>query len=159
MSDDTIIFRPIGFVHSPYKERGDIPHPPKPADKGPMEVHVLPEFREGLRDIEGFDRVWLIVYIHKHRPTPLRVTTPIDSGEHGVFTTRSPDRPNPIGLSCGRLVEVNTETGVLRFERLDFIDGTPVLDIKPYLPESDAFPEAVSGWHGEARRRQQGPTS
>lgn len=117
------------------------------------ELHVLPEFRDGLADISGFERVWVIVWKHQARAAPLRVRPRIDTDEHGVFSTRSPDRPNPIALSCVKLLAVNEATGVIRVERIDLLDGTPILDIKPYIPESDAFPEAASGWHARAKMK------
>ncbi|MBU0509842.1 tRNA (N6-threonylcarbamoyladenosine(37)-N6)-methyltransferase TrmO [bacterium] len=154
-AEQTQIFtvRPIGFIRSPYAERKDMPRQPSDSDALPAELQVLPEFRAGLADLQEFDRIWVLAWLHQARPFSLRVTPPIDTAEHGVFATRSPDRPNPIALSCVRLQSVNEETGVLRVERMDLLDGTPVLDIKPYIPESDAFPDAASGWHGRARQK------
>jgi tRNA-Thr(GGU) m(6)t(6)A37 methyltransferase TsaA len=114
------------------------------------ELHILPEFREGLADLDGFDRCWVLAWMHQARGAPLRVHPPIHTEEHGVFATRSPDRPNPLALSCVKLQSMDKEKGVIRVERIDFLDGTPILDIKPYIPESDAFPNAASGWHGRA---------
>ncbi len=109
-------------------------------------VEVLPEFCDGLADLEGFDRVILIYHFHRSEGYVLRVVPFLDDCEHGVFATRAPRRPNPIGLSVVRLVGVDGCR--LEVEDVDVLDGTPVLDIKPYVPSFDAYPDECDGWFG-----------
>ncbi|MFZ5434628.1 MAG: tRNA (N6-threonylcarbamoyladenosine(37)-N6)-methyltransferase TrmO [Calditrichota bacterium] len=149
-----ITFQPIGFVHSPFAQRErNMPRQPCDAAALPAELRILPEFREGLADLDGFDRLWVISYFHQSRPAGLHVHPPIDDQERGVFATRSPDRPNPIGISSAKVVSVDHTSGIIRIERTELVDGTPILDIKPYIPESDAFPDSAAGWHDLARQR------
>ena len=109
-------------------------------------VEVLPEFRDGLADLEGFDRVILLYHFHRSEGYALRVVPFLDDCERGVFATRAPRRPNPIGLSVVRLVGV--EGCRLVIEDVDVLDGTPLLDIKPYVPSFDAYPGECDGWFG-----------
>ena len=110
----------------------------------PGTVEILPEFTPGLKDLDGFSHIILIYHLHQSHHAPLTVTPFLDSQPHGVFATRAPHRPNPIGLSVVRLVRV--EQNVLFVENLDVLDGTPLLDIKPYVPEFDSPPEFRLGW-------------
>ena len=112
-------------------------------------VEVLPEFCGGLADLEGFSRIILVYLFHRSEGYSLRVVPFLDDRERGVFATRAPRRPNPIGLSVVRLVAV--EGCRLVIEDVDLLDGTPVLDIKPYVSSIDAFPGERDGWFGECR--------
>ena len=112
---------------------------------------MLPEYAEGLRDLEGFERLWLIYRLHKASPGPLRVIPFRDTTERGVFATRAPCRPNAIGLSCVRLLSV--AGNVLTIGGVDILDGTPLLDIKPYVPAFDAFPNSRAGWLDDSDER------
>jgi tRNA-Thr(GGU) m(6)t(6)A37 methyltransferase TsaA len=107
-------------------------------------VEILPDFHEGLRDLDGFERIILIYAFHCCTDHQLVVTPFLDKTPRGVFATRSPKRPNAVGLSTVRLLEV--KDGVLEVEDIDVLDGTPLLDIKPYVPAFDAYPGSRSGW-------------
>ena len=107
-------------------------------------VELLPEFIPGLRDVEGFDRIWLVYWLNRSVAARLVVTPFLDQREHGIFATRSPARPNPIGLSCVRLLGIDGNR--LRIGDLDILDQTPLLDIKPYVPAFDCFVAKRVGW-------------
>lgn len=121
--------------------------PIQPAwDDSQATLEVFPPYREGLRDLAGFERIWLLFWCHQSRAwTPLVVPF-LDSQERGVFATRAPARPNPLGMSAVRLLTVDVERGLLSVASLDLVDKTPLLDIKPYVPHFDAYPEASLGW-------------
>jgi len=145
-------FSPIGIVHSPYAKRMDAPHQPTvvagtesgaPAEATLELDGALPE--AVLRDLAGFERLWLIFVFHASEGWAPLVQPPRGpKGKRGVLATRSPHRPNAIGLSCVELVAVEGRT--LRLRGVDLLDGTPVLDIKPYVPYADAFPGVRAGW-------------
>ena len=134
----------IGIIHSPFKEPAGMPIQPVFAEGTVGTVEVLPQYAEGRRDLDGFDRVWLIYWLHKALPGPLRVIPFRDTTERGVFATRAPCRPNAIGLSCVQLLSVSGN--VLTIGGVDILDGSPVIDIKPYVPKFDAFPNSRAGW-------------
>ena len=134
----------IGIIHSPYKEATGMPIQPVFAEGTEGAVEVLPQYADGLRDLEGFDRIWLIYWLHRASPGRLRVVPFRDTTERGVFATRAPSRPNPIGLSCVRLRSI--AGNILTIADVDILDGTPLLDIKPYVPKFDAVPNSRAGW-------------
>lgn len=146
----SMAFEPIGHVRCEKKLKFDAPHQP---DSGSMETNhvvLLPgrQFDLALQDLEGFDRIWLVSWFSRNnswRPRPLPPRGP--ATRRGVFATRSPHRPNPIGLTCVRLISIEGLT--LTVGPLDLVDGTPILDIKPYMRTVDAFPESSLGWVGE----------
>ncbi len=152
MSDATFTYHAIGLVRSPYRNRIDAPHQaPVVAGTetgGPAEASLeldpsLPE--EILRDLAGFERIWLVFAFHRSEGWAPLVQPPRGPRvKRGVLATRSPHRPNAIGLSCVELVAVEGRT--LRLRGVDLLDGTPVLDVKPYVPYADAFPDARAGW-------------
>ena len=148
-----ISFRPIGVIHSPFQDLSGMPIQPTGEASAPGTVEIFPEFEDGLKDLDGFSHVILIYYLHKVSGAKLTVTPFLDSEPRGIFATRAPTRPNPIGLSVVRLLGI--EGNMLRVENLDILDGTPLLDIKPYVPEFDYRPEARTGWleraQGKAR--------
>jgi tRNA-Thr(GGU) m(6)t(6)A37 methyltransferase TsaA len=111
-------------------------------------VVVLPEYVPALLDLDGFDRIWLIYRFDRSRPPQLTVIPYHDTKPHGLFATRAPARFNAIGMSPVRLLAVNGNE--LRVGEIDILDGTPLLDIKPYVPEFDAYPESKSGWLAQA---------
>lgn len=149
---DSVELRPIGIVRSPHVERhgtprqAAIPADPSLRPKEEARVELLDAMPpEALRDLDGFDYVWVIGWLHLNdgwRPTVVPPRGP--RVERSLFATRAPHRPNPLSLSAARIVRV--EERALILERLDLLDGTPVLDLKPYVPRVDAFPDARAGW-------------
>ena len=134
---------PIGIIHSPYKDMGDIPHQGYKNEEI-SQIEVFREFEEGLKDIEGFSHIIVIYWFHKSQGYHLLVKTPWDDNLHGLFTTRSPHRPCPLGLTVAELVA--REKNVLKVKGLDTVDGTPLLDIKPYVPLIDEGSVVKPGW-------------
>ena len=144
-------FHAIGIVRSPYAQRIDAPHQStvvegtETGDVAEARIELDPSLPEEiLRDLEGFERIWLIFAFHRSEGWKAMVRPPRGRAKRGVLATRSPHRPNAIGLSAVELVAVEGRT--LRVRGLDLLDGTPVLDIKPYVPYADAFPDAKAGW-------------
>jgi len=139
-----IVYRPIGVVHSPFKEPYGTPIQSVAARDVEGVIEVSPQYAEGLRDIEGFSHLILIYHFHLSSKPSLTVKPYLDEGMHGIFATRAPARPNPIGISVVCLVKVD-ETR-LHVKGVDILDGTPVLDIKPYVPEFDRVEAKRIGW-------------
>ena len=139
---------PIGVIHSPHREAKSTPIQPRWADGVEGTVEVFQEFVPGLRDLHGFDRIWLLYWFNRVRGAQFEVIPFRDTQTHGVFATRAPCRPNPIGLSCVRLLAV--EGAILRVADLDVLDGTPLLDLKPYIPDCDVFTVERVGWWSHA---------
>lgn len=134
---------PIGVIHSPYKNMGDVPHQGYKSEEL-SQIEVFREFEEGLKDIEGFSHIIVIYWFHKSKGYHLLVKTPWDDSLHGLFTTRSPHRPCPLGLTVAELVA--REKNILKVKGLDAIEGTPLLDIKPYVPSIDEKLPIKFGW-------------
>lgn len=144
---DHFIVRPIGFVRSPFGELAEAPRQAVLAEGVEGRIEVLPEHEHALDDLAGFDRIWILAWFDRSPtdgPRPSKVLPPRSDVKRGVFATRSPHRPNPIALSAVRLVRV--EGLVVHVKDLDLIEGTPVLDLKPYIPYADSFPDAKAGW-------------
>ncbi|MFQ5811954.1 MAG: tRNA (N6-threonylcarbamoyladenosine(37)-N6)-methyltransferase TrmO [Anaerolineae bacterium] len=152
-----ISYRPIGIVHSPFTDIEGMPIQPTGAAGIRGTVEVFPEFAEGLRDLEGFSHIILLYHFHRVQESKLVVTPFMDPQPHGVFATRAPKRPNPIGLSIVKLL--STEQNVLHIENVDVLDGTPLLDIKPYVPEFDQPRVDRVGWLEQAKGRVQSKKS
>ncbi len=131
----------IGIIHSPYENRDDAPRQGR--GDTVFEIEIFEEFEEGLEDIEEFSHLHIFYWLHKSKKDSLKVVTPSGTTPRGVFTTRSPHRPNPIAHSVISLLEKNGR--ILRVHGLDAIDGTPVLDIKPYISKLDSKPDAEHG--------------
>jgi len=144
-----VTYRAIGTIRSPFKDLKDMPIQPTGQASAPGVAEVLPEFALGLKDLEGFSHIILLYHLHEVRRVELTVTPFLDSEVRGVFATRAPTRPNPIGLSIVELLRV--EGNRLYLGNVDILDGTPLLDIKPYVPEFDQPANARAGWL-EARR-------
>ncbi|BCR06154.1 tRNA (N6-threonylcarbamoyladenosine(37)-N6)-methyltransferase TrmO [Desulfuromonas versatilis] len=144
-------FEPIGVVHSPFKTIEEMPIQPAGADAVAGTIEIRPDLVEGLRDLDGFSHLFVIYHFHQVRQTQLTVTPFLDTRPHGVFATRAPKRPNPIGLSVVRLAGI--EGNLLHIENLDMLEGTPVLDIKPFVPEFDQPEQVRTGWLEAARGR------
>ena len=139
-----IKFKPIGIIHSPFKEPKGVPIQPPGGEDIKGTVHVFSEYSEGLKDIEGFSHIILIYNFHMSKKVSLIVTPYLDSHPRGVFATRAPGRPNPIGFSVVNLVKV--DGNILHIKNVDIVDGTPLLDIKPYVPEFDFRDVKSTGW-------------
>lgn len=147
---DNILMRPIGFVRSPYAETAQIPKGFGAQHDASGTLDILPEFEQGLTDIEGFSHLFVLWVFDRAGECELLAMPPTDTRPHGVFATRSPQRPNPIGLTAVRLV--GRDGLRLEVRGLDMLDGTPILDIKPYL-SSIPSDEIRRGWLGEAEAR------
>ena len=142
--DDQIIFRPIGIIHSPFKEAKKMPIQPAAAKGIEGTIDIKPEFENGLKDIDGFSHIILLYHFHLSRGFSLEVIPFLDDKLRGVFATRAPRRPNAIGLSIVRLVDI--EKNRLYIQNIDVVDGTPLIDIKPYVPEFDDQKAERIGW-------------
>ncbi|MFZ5571840.1 MAG: tRNA (N6-threonylcarbamoyladenosine(37)-N6)-methyltransferase TrmO [Thermodesulfobacteriota bacterium] len=134
----------IGIIHSPFREIENMPIQPRGARGIEGTVHVYEPYVQGLEDLDGFSHIYLIYRFHQATKTSLLVTPFMDTRQRGVFATRSPLRPNHIGLSIVRLQRI--DQGVLTVKGVDVIDGTPLLDIKPYIEKFDAVAHSTSGW-------------
>ena len=139
-----IKYKPIGIIHSPFKEPKGTPIQPAAAKGVNGLVEVFPEYSEGLRDLEGFSHIILIYHFHLSKKSSLKVKPYMDDQIHGVFSTRAPCRPNPIGISVVRLIAIKGNK--LYIQDVDIVDGTPLLDIKPYVPEFDVRAIEKIGW-------------
>ncbi len=135
---------PIGIIHSPFTDIENMPIQPTGAADIEGTVHINELYAEGLKDLDGFSHIYLLYLFHKAERTCLTVTPFLDTSERGVFATRSPLRPNHIGLSIVRLIQ--TEGPVLTVKGIDVLDGTPLLDIKPYIENFDSVISSSSGW-------------
>jgi tRNA-Thr(GGU) m(6)t(6)A37 methyltransferase TsaA len=135
--------RPIGVIHSPYTQPEGTPIQ-SGADDTAATVEVYRAYAAGLADLEGFKRIWLLAWYDRTKPYSLKVKPFMDSRPRGLFATRAPSRPNPIGLSLVKLAAVRDN--ILEVRGCDLLDGTPLLDIKPYAPQFDAFPDSRAGW-------------
>ena len=139
----------IGVIRSPYPAASGTPIQPTYAEQREAQVIIDTTYEAALRDLEGFERVWLVYWFDRSGPYKPDVVPYRDTREHGLFATRSPCRPNAIGLSAVRLL--GREGNVLRVGGIDILDGTPLIDIKPYIPEFDAYPTSKAGWFDECR--------
>ncbi len=134
---------PVGVVHSPFVEKAQAPRQGVLGTDATIEV--FPPYADALDDLDGFDRVWVLFWFHQSLPFDgTKVQPPRSEVKRGVFATRSPHRPNPIGMSAVKLR--SREGCILHISEMDLVDGTPVLDLKPYVAYADAFPDAKQGW-------------
>jgi len=152
VASTTVTLAPIGVVHSPYVERFGTPRQPSYAVTpvtGTIELNPGFNFEQALKDLDTFSHIWVIYWMHLNQGWNPLVKPPRDPHvHHGVFSTRAPHRPNSLGLSVVRLSSIKGR--ILHIEDHDMLDGTPVLDIKPYIKEADCFPEANAGWLGKS---------
>jgi len=139
-----IKYKPIGIIHSPFIEPKGTPIQSASAKDIDGTVEVFPEYAEGLKDVEGFSHIILIIHFHLSKKAPLKTKPYMDDEVHGIFAIRGPSRPNPIGISIVRLIRI--EKNILHIKDIDIIDGTPLLDIKPYVPEFDIREVTKIGW-------------
>ena len=140
---------PIGIIRSPHQRAEGTPVQSALAVGVEGTVEVFPEYAAGLRDLDGFDRIWLVYWFDRAKLAELAVTPYLDNAPRGLFATRAPCRPNPIGLSSVRLLGISGN--ILWVDGLDILDNTPLLDIKPYIPAFDAFEAKLIGWYGTAK--------
>ncbi|MCB2182785.1 MAG: tRNA (N6-threonylcarbamoyladenosine(37)-N6)-methyltransferase TrmO [Desulfobulbaceae bacterium] len=141
---NTITLQPIGRIHSPFTKPEDMPIQPAAARGMSGSVELFPEFTDGLQDLDGFSHIYLIYYFHLSRGYNLKVIPFLDTIRRGLFSTRAPKRPNQIGLSIVKLIDIKGNR--IDIEDVDIIDGTPLLDVKPYVPEMDAPDNCRIGW-------------
>jgi tRNA-Thr(GGU) m(6)t(6)A37 methyltransferase TsaA len=147
-----IEYRPIGVIHTLLKEPSGAPIQPSRGRRVRGTVELFPEFGDGLADLDGFSHVVLLYHFDRVRGFDLRVTPYLDTVERGLFATRAPRRPNPIGLSVVRLVGI--DGNVMTIEEVDILDDTPLLDVKPYVAEFDHREETREGWLERVRERE-----
>ncbi|MFH1596753.1 MAG: tRNA (N6-threonylcarbamoyladenosine(37)-N6)-methyltransferase TrmO [Pseudomonadota bacterium] len=141
---ETFSFKPIGIIFTPYQDSQGTPIQAAASLGVQGRIQIFPEYQEGLQDVDGFSHLILIYVFHLCRDYSLQVKPFLDDVKRGVFATRAPARPNPIGLSVVRLKRVEEET--LYISDVDMLDGTPLLDLKPYVPEFDHRAGARIGW-------------
>ena len=144
-----IEFKPIGIIHSPFNEPENMPIQPAGAKGIKGTIEIFKEYQDGLKDLEGFSHVILLYHLHRSTGFKLQVIPFMDTELRGVFATRAPRRPNPIGISVVELGRI--ENGLLHIRNVDILDGTPLLDIKPYVPEFDFQENVRTGWLEKAR--------
>ena len=152
-----ITYQPIGLIRSPFKNLASMPIQPVSSSSRPGKIEIYPRFVEGLKDLDGFSHLILLYHLHKARSMSLIVKPFLDSVPRGIFATRAPSRPNPIGLSVVNLNRI--EGSILYVEDLDVLDGTPLLDLKPYVPEFDHRPDVRLGWLEDVNERARSTTS
>lgn len=137
-------YKPIGIIHTPFKQPEGTPIQSVGGIGVKAEVEIFPEFITALKDLDGFSHIMLIYHCHLAHPFRLLVKPFLDDEEHGLFATRTPARPNPIGLSVVRLIRITKQK--LYVENVDIVDNTPLLDIKPYVPQFDIHRADCIGW-------------
>ncbi len=143
-------YNSIGTIHTPFKQKEGMPIQPAGATGVEGMVEVFDEFKAGLKDLEGFSHIILIYEFHRSQGFKLEVVPFMDTKSHGLFSTRAPKRPNPIGISTVELIKI--EDGNLHIQNIDVLDGTPLLDIKPYVTEFDAHANVRTGWLEQAKK-------
>jgi tRNA-Thr(GGU) m(6)t(6)A37 methyltransferase TsaA len=143
-------FEPIGIIRTPFTDPRDMPIQPSGAAGVKGTIELRGDLAAGLKDLDGFSHVILLYVFHRSQGYALEVVPFLDSRSHGVFATRAPRRPNPIGISVVRLESV--EGAILRVEGIDVLDSTPLLDLKPYVPDFDAAVDVRTGWLAEVSR-------
>ena len=145
-----IEMKSIGIIHTPWKQTAGMPIQPAGAVGVSGTIDVFKEYQPGLSDLDGFSHIILLYIFHKSVGFDLQVVPFLDSEQRGLFSTRAPRRPNPIGLSVVQLERI--ENGTLYIQNVDMLDGTPLLDIKPYVPEFDSQNEIRTGWLEQTRK-------
>jgi len=150
--ETTIRYQPIAIIRTPFENIGGMPIQPHGAATTEGVIELEPDLLPGLKDIEGFSHLFLIYHLHKVKGHKLYVVPFMDDKPHGIFATRAPVRPNPIGMSIVKLKSV--EGNLVRFVGADMLDGTPLIDIKPFFNQFDNRPDAVSGWLDEKKNQE-----
>lgn len=144
---DKIEYQPIGIIHTPHKTPEGTPIQPTGAKGVKGSIEVFPEYIAGLADLAGFSHIFMLYHFHLSKKFSLEVRPFMDDRKRGLFATRAPSRPNSIGLSVVRLIAITN--GKLQIQDVDVVDGTPLLDIKPYVPEFDVRKVDQIGWIGK----------
>jgi tRNA-Thr(GGU) m(6)t(6)A37 methyltransferase TsaA len=147
MNSVSWVFHSIGVIHSEHQIAEDTPIQPVYAPSCAGQVEVFQEYAKGLSDLEGFSHIYLLYHFHRAKPERLRVKPFLQDTERGIFSTRAPNRPNRIGISVVKLCR--REGNILHVEGLDILDGTPLLDIKPYTAKFDHIKHTRNGWQDE----------
>lgn len=140
-----IEYESIGFVRSPYRNLEEIPKQPHYAKDIAGQVEILPEYKSGLKDLDGFSHLVLVCHFHMSSKFSLQVVPFGETEKRGLFSTRSPNRPNHVGISIVRLKKI--EDNILFISDLDILDGTPVIDLKPYVREFEKLSKVRNGWN------------
>ncbi len=143
-----IELNPIGIIHTPFTKPEGMPIQPAGATAIHGTIDVFEEFHAGLKDVDSFSHIILLYHFHRSHGFKLHVVPFMDSEPRGLFATRAPRRPNPVGVSVVQLNKI--ENGVLHIQNVDILDGTPLLDIKPYVPEFDSTANIRTGWLEQA---------
>jgi tRNA (adenine37-N6)-methyltransferase len=141
---EELIYKSIGIIHTPFKTLEGMPIQPSGANAVAGTVEVDIKYESGLKDLDGFSHIILIYHFHKSKEFSLRVVPFLDNEPRGLFATRAPNRPNPIGFSVVRLKKIREN--ILEIENVDILDRTPLLDIKPFVPEFDVYENVNTGW-------------
>ncbi len=141
---ESLTMSAIGVIHTPFEEQSGTPIQPSLARDTEGEVEVFLPYADGLADLDEFERIWLVFHLDRAKEWKPRVVPYLDTVERGLFSTRAPARPCPIGLSAVRLLSVSGNR--LQVRGVDVLNGTPLLDIKPYVPKFDAHPDSAAGW-------------
>lgn len=145
VTDTSIRYEPIGVIRTEYTAAKELPKQAASAESATGRVELLDEYAAGVKDLDGFSHIVLLYHLHqKDDEVPLLIEPFPDDVEHGLFATRSPRRPNPIGLSVVKLDEI--AGAILTFDGVDMLDRTPLLDIKPFVPTLDTREECTTGW-------------
>lgn len=152
-----IEYNSIGIIHSPFTEPSGMPIQPAGAAGIEGRVELFPDYQDGLKDLEGFSHIIILYHFHRSTGFKLQVVPFLDSTSRGIFATRAPKRPNSIGLSIIKLQKI--KGNILYVENVDILDGTPLLDIKPYIPEFDAQIKVKAGWLEEVSKEVSGKKS
>jgi tRNA (adenine37-N6)-methyltransferase len=143
----SIVYMPIGYIYTPFKKTSGMPIQPVGGHGVRGKIEIFPEFTEGIKDLEGFSHVMLFYHFHMAKDFKLHVTPFLDTKKRGVFATRAPNRPNPVGFSVVKLTSI--DKNILYIEDIDIIDQTPLIDIKPFIPDIDIPAQSdkiQSGW-------------
>lgn len=139
-----INYKPIGVIHTPFIEPSTVPMQSVKAREIDGKIEIFKDYIEGIKDLNGFSHLIILFHMHKIKCFSLLVKPELDNEIRGVFSTRSPRRPNPIGFTVVKLIDI--VDSVIIIKGVDMIDGTPLIDIKPYIPESDCIQNAKIGW-------------
>jgi tRNA (adenine37-N6)-methyltransferase len=141
---ETITIHPIGKIRTPHTDVKNMPIQPIAANAIQGQIELLPQYEKGLKDIEGFSHITLLYHLHKIEGYELHVIPFMDTEPHGIFATRAPKRPNAIGISTVKLLRV--EKNILYIEQVDMLNGSPLIDIKPFYPRYDNRENVQIGW-------------